>query len=301
MHQLSSKKTQCVAPLSFHSFSNTDPATQERPVVTCVLFFCLCCSSSSGTDSSGVLTSLGVDTASIEWTAQPLWIVVNCSVFCLSFVPLRMTRHQHYYVRRWRRESVAVLHWQSYLCAAYVPSVPLLVCRLLWHSRARWLKWNGVTVTSVVRGACVCVCVCVHGYEIARGEGEIVCAYFHAFVVCMGAWVHFCVCVCYNVFALCARHLWMYLQVVWVHRRVGSESASVHVHLLQMSFTFLLADPLMKDFAVHLKHSRLRKVTFDRCTLTSVDVATLFAEGLSENRTLEQLHIFSVSSAEVCL
>ena len=39
---------------------------QERPVVTYVLFFCLCCSSSSGTDSSGVLTYLGVDTASIE-------------------------------------------------------------------------------------------------------------------------------------------------------------------------------------------------------------------------------------------
>ena len=84
---------------------------------------------------------------------------------------------------------------------------------------------------------------------------------------------------------------------------MGSESARVHVHLLQISFTFHLADngPLLKNFAVHLKYSRLRKVTFVRCTSTSVDVATLFAEGLSENRTLEQLHIFSVSSAEVCL
>ena len=63
-----------------------------------------------------------------------------------------------------------------------------------------------------------------------------------------------------------------------------------------------LADPLLKDFAVHLKHSRLRKVTFDRCTqLTSADVATLLAEGLSENRTLEQLHIYSDSSPEVSL
>ena len=62
-----------------------------------------------------------------------------------------------------------------------------------------------------------------------------------------------------------------------------------------------LAGPLLKDFAVHLKHSRLRKVTFDHCTLTSADVATLLAEGLSENRTLEQLHISSPSSPEVSL
>ena len=90
---------------------------------------------------------------------------------------------------------------------------------------------------------------------------------------------------------------------MWVHRCVGSESARVHVHLLQISFTFLLADPLLKDFAVHLKHSRLCKVAFDRCILTSVDVATLFAEGLSENITLEQLQIYFIiisdSSPEV--
>ncbi len=87
-----------------------------------------------------------------------------------------------------------------------------------------------------------------------------------------------------------------------MHRCVGSESARVHVHLLQISFTFLLAGPVLKDFAVHLKHSRLRKVTFVRCDLTSVDVATLLAEGLSENRTLEQLHISSLgSSPEVSL
>ena len=85
--------------------------------------------------------------------------------------------------------------------------------------------------------------------------------------------------------------------------RVGSESARVHVHLLQISFTSLLAGagPLLKDFAVHLKHSRLRKVTFDWCTLTFVDAATLLAEGLSENRTLEQLCIYSHSSTEVRL
>ena len=95
----------------------------------------------------------------------------------------------------------------------------------------------------------------------------------------------------------------MQLQVVWVHRYVGSESARVHVGLLQISFTYLLAGtgPLLKDFAVHLKHSRLRKVTFDRCTLTSVDVATLLAEGLSENTTLEQLRIYSHSSTGVSL
>ena len=89
---------------------------------------------------------------------------------------------------------------------------------------------------------------------------------------------------------------------MWVHRCVGSESARVHVHLLQISFTFLLAEssPLLKDFAVHLKHSRMPKVTFDCCRLTSVDVATLLAEGLSENRTLEQLHI-DISSPVVSL
>ena len=88
----------------------------------------------------------------------------------------------------------------------------------------------------------------------------------------------------------------MWLQVVWVHRCVGSESATVHIHLLQISFTLLLADtsgPLLKDFAIHLKHSRLRKVTFNHRILTSVDVATLLAEGLSENRTMEQLRIYS--------
>ena len=86
---------------------------------------------------------------------------------------------------------------------------------------------------------------------------------------------------------------------MWVHRCVGSESARVHVYLLQISFTFLLAGPLLKDFAVHLKYSRLRKVTFHNCDLTSVDVATLLAEGLSQNRTLEQLNIHSLSSQEV--
>ena len=62
-----------------------------------------------------------------------------------------------------------------------------------------------------------------------------------------------------------------------------------------------LTGPLLKDFAVHLKHSRLRKVTLDLSTLTFADVATLLAEGLSENRTLEQLRIFSDSSPEVSL
>ena len=77
----------------------------------------------------------------------------------------------------------------------------------------------------------------------------------------------------------------------------------MHVCLLQISFTYLLAGtaPLLKDFAVHLKHSRLRKVTFHYCALTSVDAATLLAEGLSENTTLEQLHIVSLSSPEVSL
>ena len=86
---------------------------------------------------------------------------------------------------------------------------------------------------------------------------------------------------------------------VWVHRYVGSESARVHVHLLHIFLTYLLAGtgPLLKDFAVHLKHSRLQKVTFDYCTLTSVDVATLLAEGLSENRTLEQLNVTGSSSS----
>ena len=90
---------------------------------------------------------------------------------------------------------------------------------------------------------------------------------------------------------------------MWVLRYVVSETAGVHVRLLHISFTYLLAGsgPLLKDFAVHLKHSRLRKVTFDYCSLTSVDAAVLLAEGLSENRTLERLHIESDSSAKVSL
>ena len=73
--------------------------------------------------------------------------------------------------------------------------------------------------------------------------------------------------------------------------------------LYQIILHLPLADngPVLKDFAIHLKHSRLRKVTFACCPLTSVDVATLLAEGLSENRTLEQLHISSDSSLEVSL
>ena len=61
-----SSKTQCIVPLSFHSLSNADLLHWRGPVVICVLFICLCCFSSSGTDSSEVLTSVGVDTASIE-------------------------------------------------------------------------------------------------------------------------------------------------------------------------------------------------------------------------------------------
>ena len=60
---------------------------------------------------------------------------------------------------------------------------------------------------------------------------------------------------------------------------------------------------VLKEFAVHLKHSRLRKVTFEKCLLASVDVAILLAEGLSENSTLEQLHIrhFTKPKVSICL
>ena len=58
---------------------------------------------------------------------------------------------------------------------------------------------------------------------------------------------------------------------------------------------------VLKDFAVHLKHSRLKKVTFEWCDLTSVDVAILLAEGLSENSTLEQLHISRLAAPEVSI
>ena len=62
-------------------------------------------------------------------------------------------------------------------------------------------------------------------------------------------------------------------------------------------------DAVLKEFAVHLKHSRLRKVTFEKCLLASVDVAILLAEGLSENSTLEQLHIiqFTIPEVSICL
>ena len=169
MHQLVFIKDPVCCPSFISLLVKHRLATQKRPVVTCFLFFCLCCSSCSGTDSSGVLTSLSVDTASIEYTAQPLWIVVIWSVSCLSFVILRRT-HQHY-VRRWRRESVAAPHWQSYLCTTYLPSVTLPVCGLLWHSRTHWLKWNGVTVTSMVIQTLVWLCLCaVCG--VCMGVGE---------------------------------------------------------------------------------------------------------------------------------
>ena len=145
----------------------------------------------------------------------------------------------------------------------------------------------------------------MHGCGVRdRGrEGrDCIYVYLHSFVlVYMGARL------CVHVFEMylhcvCTSLVNVAPSCVWVHRYVGSESARVHVHLLQISLTYLLAGagPLLKDFAVHLKHSRLQKVTFDDCTLTSVDVATLLAEGLSENRTLEQLHI-NHSSTRVSL
>ena len=115
-------------------------------------------------------------------------------------------------------------------------------------------------------------------------------------------------CVC-NCIHWCARvHLCVCVFEIYLHgvcpalenvapSCVGRESARVHVHLLQISFTFLLAGPLLTS--VHLKHSRLQKVTFVRCDLTSVDVATLLTEVLPENQTLEQLRIYS--SPEVSL
>ena len=135
---------------------------------------------------------------------------LNCGelvCFCLPFVTLRTT-HEHY-VGKWRRESVAVLHWQSCLCNTYLPSVPLLVWGLLWHSRAHWLKWNGLTVTSMVSQTLVWLCLCVVcgvcmgvWWETEGGEGEIVCANVHAIVmVYMGAW-------------LCVRVFEMYLHCV---------------------------------------------------------------------------------------
>ena len=58
---------------------------------------------------------------------------------------------------------------------------------------------------------------------------------------------------------------------------------------------------VLKDFAVHLKYSRLRKATFEWCKLTSVDAAILLAKGLSENSTLEQLHIRQLTKPEVSI
>ena len=136
--------------------------------------------------------------------------------------------------------------------------------------------------------------------ERQREEGRD-CIYVFA-SVCLG--VHGCTRLCVHVFEMYLHCVCTTLvngapSCVWVHRYVGSESARVHVHLLQIFLTYLLAGtgPLLKNFADHLKHSRLQKVTFDRCTLTLVDVATLLGEGLSENRTLEQLDIGDCSSS----
>ena len=81
----------------------------------------------------------------------------------------------------------------------------------------------GVTVLA-------CCVWCVHGCVVRdRGrEGEIVCVYF-VFVGAHGH-VHVCVCVCL-LKCICIVNI--------VTRCVGSESARVHVHLLQISFAFL--------------------------------------------------------------
>ena len=143
MHQLVFKKDPVLSLFHFTNCQAQTCYTGEACCRPCVLFFCLCCFSSSGTDSSAVLTSLGVDTASIEWTAQPFWIVVKLPVFCLSFVTLRST-HQRY-VGKWRRESVAVLHWESYLCTTYLPSVHLLVCmHACSYGTPELTDWSGI-------------------------------------------------------------------------------------------------------------------------------------------------------------
>ena len=60
-----SSKTQCIVPLSFHSLSSAD-LLHRRGLLSHVFCSSVCVVSSSCTDSSEVLTSLGVDTASIE-------------------------------------------------------------------------------------------------------------------------------------------------------------------------------------------------------------------------------------------
>ena len=124
---------------------------------------------------------------------------------------------------------------------------------------------------------CMCLLVCMGACLCVRVSFEM---YFH--------------CVCPSLVNVATRCVGAYVGV-WVVRVL--ECTFICSGYPSPSF----AGPLLKNFAVHLKHSRLRKVTLDWCTMTFADVATLLAEGLSENRTLEQLHISSPSSPEVSL
>ena len=99
--------------------------------------------------------------------------------------------------------------------------------------------------------------------------------------------------------SVCTSLNYKQLQVVLVYSCVGSECTFAYSRYLSPIFAWVGAGPFLYEFAVHLKHSKLRKVTFKNCALTTVDVATLLAEGLSENKTLEQLHIYSHSTPEV--
>ena len=72
--------------------------------------------------------------------------------------------------------------------------------------------------------------------------GGRVCVYFACVYCPWCALMHVCVCVSFEMYLHCVCPSLVNvatLQRVWVHRCVGSESARVHVHLLQISFTFL--------------------------------------------------------------
>ena len=159
-------------------------------------------------------------------------------------------------------------------------------------SHCSFIGFDGMADIGVTVLACCvwCVHVCGERQKDDRRERLCVCT-LHVFVmVCLGA------CLCALSFEMYVFALCVHITCDCSYKVCGCLGVWV-VRVLHLP----LAGPLLKDFAIHLKHSRLRKVSFILCTLTSADVATLLAEGLSENRTLEQLYIHSHFSPEVSL
>ena len=141
--------------------------------------------SSTGTDSSELLTSLGVDTASIEWTAQPLWIVVN--LVCFLFVLCHSQDDSPALCREMQKgisgcSTLTKLSVHSHFGMDLPPQYSTASVRAavalqssLTEVEWIWCSFDGksdISVTVLVCGErqregrkrlCICICVCLSG------------------------------------------------------------------------------------------------------------------------------------------